>query len=51
MQSGVKEAIVRGALAADARAKEMGDELGRWARLSPVAFAGYVYRLVPAAMR
>ena len=27
--SGVKEAIVRGALAADARAKEMGDEFGR----------------------
>ncbi|SAK51738.1 pyrroline-5-carboxylate reductase [Caballeronia arationis] len=26
--SGVKDAIVRGALAADARAKEMGDELG-----------------------
>ncbi|MCO8611997.1 pyrroline-5-carboxylate reductase [Burkholderia multivorans] len=26
---GVKEAIVRGVLAADARAKEMGDELGR----------------------
>ena len=26
---GVKEAIVRGALAADARAKEMGDELGQ----------------------
>ncbi|OED17949.1 pyrroline-5-carboxylate reductase [Burkholderia sp. A2] len=26
---GVKEAIVRGALAAEARAKEMGDELGR----------------------
>jgi len=26
--AGVKEAIVRGALAADARAKEMGDELG-----------------------
>jgi len=25
---GVKEAIVKGALAADARAKEMGDELG-----------------------
>ncbi|MFM0483761.1 pyrroline-5-carboxylate reductase [Paraburkholderia strydomiana] len=27
--SGVKEAIVRGALAADARAKEMGDEFGK----------------------
>ncbi|HTH59765.1 MAG TPA: pyrroline-5-carboxylate reductase [Paraburkholderia sp.] len=27
--SGVKDAIVRGALAADARAKEMGDEFGR----------------------
>jgi pyrroline-5-carboxylate reductase len=27
--SGVKDAIVRGALAADARAKEMGDELGK----------------------
>lgn len=27
--SGIKEAIVRGALAADARAKEMGDEIGK----------------------
>jgi pyrroline-5-carboxylate reductase len=27
--SGIKDAIVRGALAADARAKEMGDEFGK----------------------
>jgi pyrroline-5-carboxylate reductase len=27
--SGIKDAIVRGVLAADARAKEMGDEFGK----------------------